>query len=184
MKYASGFMEYPEDIEALKVDLEEAHFPDLNASEREQILAEILNAYRLYHAGASYKPDAPKTAERKCEAMLKAAHKMLDSLDNMKIPVMLYYDYWMHRNGQAGKLKAALKAHVQALHWTVRQVEAAGAAGQHPEAAARNQFIRTLRAIYRERHADGTDTDRDGFVNDVLEAFEIKAPKRLSDIPD
>ena len=176
-----GFIEYPagfeQRIQSLKAELEQAHFYTHDAEAREAILAEIIAAYDLYYCATTHKPDALSDAKRQCDRMVNAAHKMLNSIESMNDPITPQYDYWMHRNNVHGSLEDALNNHVRALYWTELQLEKAAKPEQQSKTGARQQFVRTLRAIYK-RHNPPSETadfnDNQGaFIADTLEVFDF-----------
>jgi hypothetical protein len=171
MKYASGFIEYPASLEALQAELG----PDYPQA----IAVEAMAAYKLYYFAARSKPQALSEARRQCDRMINAAHKVLNTLDAMKPPVTPFYEHWMYRNGEAGKLKSALQTHVQALHWAERQMKAAGNPEQQTGAGARQFFIDRLREIFERHDPDGSRDEHSGAIRDTLDLLKIKAPTRL-----
>jgi len=177
----SGFIEYPNDIneriQKFESDLEQAHFQGLDIEAKEEVLAEIRVAYRLYYMAKSHKPDAVSKALRDCDRMANSANKMLKSINSIYDPIALHYDFWMHHNKSAGALRTALKNHVKALYWTERQLDTPSEPGPHRETAARKQFKHSLKAIY-ERHNPPSETadfkDNQGaFIADTMEAFDL-----------
>ena len=186
MSKRSGWMEYPDGMDQRVKGLEDflrvVYFKHLNQTAREQILAEIINNYGLYYATTKNKPDPPSIVERHFEVMFNATDRMFDSIKLTNDPITTLYDYWMHRNGMAGDLKTALKAHRQALDWTERQLEAADKPAHQQETGARYQFIRNLCTIYQLN--EGPEALLHSFVTEVLELLDLRAPARLSDIPN
>jgi hypothetical protein len=176
-----GFIEYPngmnEHIRKFERDLEEAHFNGMDTETQEEILGEIRVAYRLYYMAKSHKPDALSKARRDCDRMVKSAHKVLDSISSITDPIEPHYDYWLRRNGMVGDLKAALKAHVEALYWTERQLDTVSKPGQQLETRARKQFKENLKAIFTRYNPPSETADfhdsLGAFIADTLEAFDL-----------
>jgi hypothetical protein len=177
----SGFIEYPTDmnerIQKFEADLEQAHFQGLDVENKEEVLAEIRVAYRLYYMAKTHKPDALSQAIRDCDRMANAANKMLTSIRAINDPIEPHYDFWMHHNKSAGTLKTALENHVSALYWAERQLDTVSKPEQRRETAARKQFKHSLKAIY-ERHNPPSETvdfeDNQGaFIADTMEAFDL-----------
>ncbi len=111
--------------------------------------------------------------------MLKAAHKMLDSMESMNDPITSHYDHWMNLNNEHGSLKDALKNHVSALYWAERQlaIEESVKPKRQRKPAARDQFILTLKAIYKRHNSPYEMVDfndnQGAFVTDTREVFDL-----------
>ena len=109
--------------------------------------------------------------------MVKSAHKVLNSISSITDPIEPLYDYWLRRNDMAGDLKVALKAHVEALYWTERQLDTVSKPGQQLETRARKQFKENLKAIFTRYNPPSETADfhdsLGAFIADTLEAFDL-----------
>ena len=183
----SVFIEYPGGLDKLSQKLRTQLVDDFDthdAKTREAILAEILGAYSVYYASANHKPSAPSDAEIRCDRMINSAHKMLDSIKSMNDPITPHYDNWMYLNNVQGSLKTALKNHVSALQWAEWKLAKEKLAKEKPvkpqrqrKPAARDQFIDTLKAIYKRHNPPSETIDVDdfmgAFIADTREAFDL-----------
>jgi hypothetical protein len=177
----SGYIEYPnemnERIQKFEANLEQAYFQDLDIEAKEEVLAEIRVAYRLYYMAKTHKPDALSQAIRDCDRMANSAKNMLKSINSINDPIAPHYDFWMHRNKSAGTLKTALKNHVKALYWAERQLDTVSKPEQQLEVGARNQFKHSLKAIYERHYPPSETADFDdnlgAFIAATLEAFDF-----------
>jgi hypothetical protein len=176
----SGFIEYPDGtdklVEQLKEELE-THFESETVEGREAILAEIIQAYRVYHMTAANKPEAKSDALRECDSMSKAAIKMLKTLESLQDPIATHYDMWMHSNGEHPSLQAALDNHIKALYWTERQLGTEPKSKPQQKAQAKRAFKNKIEYIFEthnlESETENFKDNQGSFVTDTLETFDL-----------